>query len=279
MDHSANPPVVLITGCSRRGIGHSLCEAFAARGCRVYASSRGLESAFANTSIRPLVMDVTSDESVRKAVEHVIREAGRVDIVVANAGIPCHGPVLDIPIKYASLAMDTNVLGVLRLAQATLPHMASRKQGTFVTVGSVVGHTTTPWSGVYAASKAATHAITETLQMEARALSPNIHVMLVVPAGIKSNIADNSTFQLPETSLYKAYLPSIAARLRVSQQPGASMPTATFANAVVQATLRKGGPPREFTYGAQTRLFTIMRWLPKGVALWYLWRRMAQFKS
>ncbi|CAE6456483.1 unnamed protein product [Rhizoctonia solani] len=248
MNHSTNTPVVLITGCSRGGIGHSLCEAFAARGCKVYASSRGLESAFVNTSIRPLVMDVTSDESVRKAVEYVIREAGRVDVVVANAG-----PVLDIPIKYATLAMDTNVLGVLRLAQATLPHMASRKQGIFVTVGSVVGHTTTPWSGVYAASKAAMHAITETLQMEARALSPNIHVMLVVPAGIKSNIADNSTFQLPETSLYKAYLPSIAARLRVSQQPGASMPTATFANAVVQATLRKGGPPREFTYGAQTR--------------------------
>ncbi|CAE6370113.1 unnamed protein product [Rhizoctonia solani] len=180
-------------------------------------------------------MDVTSDESVRKAVNHVIKEVGRVDVVVANGGIPCHGPVLDIP--------------------------------------------TTPWSGLYSAIKAVAYAITKTLQMEAKVLSSNIHVVLVVPAGIKFNIADNSTFQLPETSLYKAYLPSIAARLRVSQQPGACMPATTFAKAVAQATLRKGGPPREFTYGAQTRLFTVLKWLPKGFVLWYLWRRMSQVKS
>ncbi|KAG8685456.1 hypothetical protein FRC11_010546, partial [Ceratobasidium sp. 423] len=118
--------------------------------------------------------------------------------------------------------------------------MASRSQGTFVTIGSVVGHTTTPWSVIYVASKAAAHAIPETLQMEAQALSPKIHVMLVVPAGIKSNIADNWTFHLPETSLFKAHLLNIAARLRVSRQPGACMPAATFAKAVVQATLKKG---------------------------------------
>ncbi|KDN33226.1 hypothetical protein RSAG8_13683, partial [Rhizoctonia solani AG-8 WAC10335] len=155
-------------------------------------------------------------------------EAGRVDIVVANAGVPCHGPVLDVPIETAKQALDTNVLGVLRLAQAVFPYMASRKRGTFITIGSVMGYNPSPWAGMYAATKAAAHAITETLQMEARALSPDIRVMLVITGGVKSNIANNSQFTLPSTSLFQAYLPNIIARIQ-SSQTGPSMPTADYA--------------------------------------------------
>ncbi|KAH7334270.1 NAD-binding protein [Rhizoctonia solani] len=273
-------PVVLVTGSSHGGIGYSLCEAFAAKGCTVYASARRLEtvSSFDRPSIRPLIMDVTSDTSVHKAVEQIIEEAGRVDIVVANAGIPCHGPVLDIPIDYARQAMDTNVLGVLRLAQAVFPYMASRKKGTFITIGSVAGPTPTPWAGVYAATKAAAHAITETLQMEAKALSPDIRVMLVVTGGVKSNIANNSTFTLPPTSLYQAYLPNIVGRLQLSQT-GPSMPTAEYAKGVVEAALRKGGPPRTLSIGAHTSLFKVLRWIPRWVVMWYLWRRMGRLRN
>lgn len=69
------------------------CEAFAAKGCVVYATARRLESmeGFSSSNIRPLVMDVVDDSSVHGAVEHVVEEAGRIDIVVANAGVPCHG--------------------------------------------------------------------------------------------------------------------------------------------------------------------------------------------
>ncbi|CAE6417042.1 unnamed protein product [Rhizoctonia solani] len=276
----SDSPVVLVTGSSRGGIGYSLCEAFAAKGCTVYASARRLEtiSSFTHSSIRSLIMDVTSDASVHKAVEQIIEEAGRVDIVVANAGIPCHGPVLDIPIDYAKQAMDTNVLGVLRLAQAVFPYMASRKRGTFITIGSVAGPTPTPWAGVYAASKAAAHAITETLQMEAKALSPYIHVMLILTGGVKSNIANNSIFTLPATSLYQAYLPNIIGRLQMSQT-GPSMPTAEYAKGVVEAALRKGGPPRTLSIGAHTFLFKVLRWIPRWVVMWYLWRRMGRLRK
>ncbi|KAG8751337.1 hypothetical protein FRC11_009500, partial [Ceratobasidium sp. 423] len=120
-------------------------------------------------------MDVTSDNSVKKCIEQVIEEAGRLDLAVANARIPCYGPVLYVSMEDARKAMDTNVLGVLRLAQAVFPHMASRKRGTFIMIGS-----SAPW-----ASKAAAHALTETLQMEAQALSPDIHVMLVIAAEVR----------------------------------------------------------------------------------------------
>ncbi|CAE6370228.1 unnamed protein product [Rhizoctonia solani] len=273
-------PVVLITGSSHGGIGYSLCEAFAAKGCTVYASARRLEtiSSFSHPSIRPLIMDVTSDVSVHKAVEQIIEEAGRVDIVVANAGVPCHGPILDVSIDDAQKALDTNVLGVLRLAQAVFPYMASRKRGTFITIGSVMGYNTSPWAGMYAATKAAAHAITETLQMEARALSPNIRVMLVVTGGVKSNIANNSKFVLPSTSLFQTYLPNVIARIQ-SSQTGPSMPTSEYAKGVVNAALRKGGAPRTLEIGGHTLLFKIFRWLPRGLVMFILWRQLGKLRK
>ncbi|EUC55468.1 short-chain dehydrogenase/reductase family protein [Rhizoctonia solani AG-3 Rhs1AP] len=273
-------PVVLITGSSHGGIGYSLCEAFATKGCTVYASARRLEtiSTFSHPSIRPLVMDVTSDTSVHKAVEQIIEEAGRVDIIVANAGVPCHGPILDVPIETAKQALDTNVLGVLRLARAVFPYMASRKRGTFITIGSVMGYNASPWAGMYAATKAAAHAITETLQMEAKALSPDIRVMLVVTGGVKSNLANNSQFALPPTSLFQTYLPNIIARIQ-SSQTGPSMPTADYAQGVVNAALRKGGAPRTLEIGGHTMLFKIFRWLPRGLVMFILWRQLGRLRK
>ncbi|KAF8599710.1 NAD-binding protein [Ceratobasidium sp. AG-I] len=274
-----SPPVVLVTGCSKGGIGFSLCEAFAARGCIVYATARQLESMedFSSSNIRPFVMDVMDDSSVNNAVGHAINEAGSIDIVVANAGVSCHGPTLDIPIERAKATFDTNVLGMLRLAQAVFPHMAIRKRGTFVTIGSVVGETTTPWAGIYAASKAAVHALTETLQMEARALSPNIHVTLIVPGGVISNIVKNSKLELPPTSLFKAYIPAIVARLQLSQTPG-SMHTNMFASGVVDAVMARKGPPRYLTLGWRSGLFAAFKWVPKRILLWYLWRKYSKVK-
>ncbi|KEP49917.1 short-chain dehydrogenase/reductase family protein [Rhizoctonia solani 123E] len=273
-------PVVLVTGSSHGGIGYSLCEEFAARGCTVYASARRLEtiSSLTHPSIRTLIMDVTSDTSVHKAVERVIEEAGRVDIVVANAGITCLGPILDVPIEQAKQSLDTNVLGVLRLAKEVFPHMAARKRGTFITIGSVSGASPSPWVGMYAATKAAAHAITETLQMEAKALGPDINVMLVLTGGVRSNIINNTRFTLPPTSLYTQYLPNVLARIQLSQAEP-TMPTVEYARGVVNAALRKGGAPGILAIGAHTWLFRLLRSAPKWIVMWYLWKRMGALRK
>ncbi|CAE6414379.1 unnamed protein product [Rhizoctonia solani] len=271
------PLVVLVTGSSLGGIGYSLCEAFASRGCTVYATSRRLESmsSLDHPSIRCLEMDVTSDSSVKECIEQVIGEVGRLDFAVANAGIPCYGPVLDVSIEDARKAMDTNVLGVLRLAQAVFPHMASRKRGTFVTIGSVAGCTSAPWAGLYSASKAAAHTLTEALQMEAQALSPDIHVMLVIAAEVRSRFVINSTFQLPKDSLFKSYAPGITACIEFGKGDYI-MSTSQFADKVASVALRKRGPPRTFLYGSYTLFFKLLRWLPKWVVNWFTWKLLAR---
>ncbi|KDN36843.1 hypothetical protein RSAG8_10541, partial [Rhizoctonia solani AG-8 WAC10335] len=94
----------------------------------------------------------------------------------------------------------------------------------------------------------------------------------------RSNIANNSTFTLPPTSLFQAYRPNIIGRLQLSQT-GYAMPTAEYAKGVVEAALRNGGAPRTLAIGAHTSLFRMLRWIPKWVVLWYLWRRMGRLQK
>ncbi|KAH7334296.1 hypothetical protein B0J17DRAFT_733435 [Rhizoctonia solani] len=213
-------------------------------------------------SIHCLEMDVTLDSSVRRCVEQIIHEAGRVDFAIANAGVPCFGPVLDVSIEDAKVAMDTNVLGALRLAQAVFPHMASRKQGTFMTLASVVAYSVIPWAGLYCASKAA---------MEAQALSPDIHVTLIMAAAVRSKFSSNSRFQFPENSLFKSCARGFKAVIEIPAGDSV-MPPSQFANHVAHAALRKQGPPQKISYGSFAIYFWMLRWLPVWLAHWVLWK-------
>ena len=113
-----------------------------------------------------MALDVASDASVRAAVEDVEREAGRVDVLVHNAGVSRVGPVVEQPLGEVLQVLDTNLLGVLRLIQAAVPGMMRRRRGLVVMVGSVVSALTTPWSAAYSSSKAALLVVADALRLE-----------------------------------------------------------------------------------------------------------------
>ena len=128
----------------------------------------------------------------------------------------------------------------------------------------------TPWNGLYCSSKAAVHSISESLYMELKPLG--ISVFHVAPGATKSNIAANGTsrFSLSPDSLYAAYLPDIIRRINASQGP-ASMPTKVFAKKVVSKAL-KTSPPRYMMLGGHSGMFALLKWLPRQLTLWMLWR-------
>jgi len=253
-----------------------MCEKFADAGCRVYASSRDVArmEGFKHQGIRRLTVDVTDDEDVRQAVDFIIEEEGRIDMVVSNAGGLCIGPVIDITDAQAKQVFDVNVLALLRVARAVVPHMVRRKQGSIVVVGSVSAEFPTPFSGVYCASKAALHSITETLSMELRPF--NIETTLIIPGSVKSNIAMNQkkNFLLPPNSLYKHYLDRIVGRMFISQGEGA-MPTDKFASYVVGRVLKKTWSPLSYVRSGQWVMrFWFMGWLPRSWVLSRLAQRL-----
>jgi len=268
--------VVLITGCSAGGIGEALCLEFASQGCQVVATARNVAKmeSFSHPMIEKLPLDVSSEEDVKRVIEHIVEKWGKIDILVNNAGSGAPGPILDQSMESIQQVFDINTFAILRVCKAVLPVMAKRKKGLFVNIGSVVGDTPVPWNGLYSATKAATHMISEVLSMECRPF--NIAVMNVVPGSVRSNISNNMTdkFSLPEDSLYSQFIPNIIKRINASQTQD-SMPTAQFAKAVVSKALSKT-PPVRFAAGGKTFIFNMFRWLPRALVLGYLWRMYSQ---
>lgn len=153
---------VLITGCSS-GIGRATAMELARRGHDVVATARRPESLADLDVERTLALDVDDDASVVEAVS----AAGDIDTLVNNAGWGVIGPVETVPLDEVRAMFETNVLGVLRMVQAVTPGMRSRGGGTIVNVSSVVGRMAwTPLNGLYASSKHAVEAISETMHME-----------------------------------------------------------------------------------------------------------------
>jgi len=272
-ENSKLSTVVLITGCTKGGIGFSLCEAFAERGCVVYATARRLEAmeGFSRPTIRTLTLDVNDGEGVKKTVETVIEREGKIDILISNAGALCVGPVLDVAVEDAQKSFNTNYFATVRLAQAVIPHMAARKKGLVINVGSVSGEVPTPFVGHYAAAKAALHAVTEVLNMECRHLG--VHVMLLLPGSVRSNIAKTgeASYSMPDNSLYKAFLEKILTRARTSQDRK-SMPTDEFATEVVNRALGAHPPTYLWLGGRTWQLWAMRSFLPRAAVLWLMWK-------
>jgi NAD(P)-dependent dehydrogenase (short-subunit alcohol dehydrogenase family) len=152
---------VLVTGASR-AIGRATVEVLVERGHQVVATARHPELLADLKVDRALELDVSDDRSVAAA----LAEAGELDAVVNNAGLTGLGPLEDFPLADFTRVLDVNTLGPLRLAQAVVPAWRERGSGVLINISSVQGRIGTPLEGVYAASKHALEAVSESLHYE-----------------------------------------------------------------------------------------------------------------
>jgi NAD(P)-dependent dehydrogenase (short-subunit alcohol dehydrogenase family) len=167
---------ILITGCSS-GFGLDTARYFLERDWKVIASMRRPREEVLprSESLRVLALDVTDPESIRHAVE----AAGRIDVLVNNAGIGWLNALEGTSMDTARGIFETNTIGTMAMTQAVLPQFRQRKAGVVVNVSSSVTLKSLPLLSVYTASKAAVNAFTESLALE---LQPfNVRVRLVLP--------------------------------------------------------------------------------------------------
>ena len=178
--------IILITGAST-GFGRDTAETLARAGHAVFASMRdpnGKNRAHADAlrgrGIGVLELDVTDDASVERAVNDVLSRAGRIDVLINNAGIASAGITEAFTADQAKVVLNTNVIGPFRTVRAVLPAMRRQGDGLIITIGSIVGRITFPFFGIYGASKFAVEALTDSLRYEVSQLG--IDIVLVQPS-------------------------------------------------------------------------------------------------
>jgi len=187
--------VALITG-STKGIGKSMAEELARAGCKVVVSSRKAEACaavraeFEKQGFEVLAQpcNISRKEDLQALVDQTLAKWGRIDIAVANAAAnPYYGPLTEIPDEAFDKVMLNNVKSVLWLARLTLPGMAERGGGSFITVGSIGGIIANTVIGAYGMSKAADHHLVRNLATE---WGPkNVRVNAIAPGLIKTDFA------------------------------------------------------------------------------------------
>jgi NADP-dependent 3-hydroxy acid dehydrogenase YdfG len=177
--------VVLITGASS-GIGRVTAELLAGRGHRVFGGARAAATTPPLAGAELLPLDVRDEASVKTCVEAVRSRAGRIDVLINNAGVNLVGAVEETSISQAQALFDTNVIGVLRMIQAVLPGMRRQGAGLIVNISSILGLIPAPFMGVYASTKHAVEALSESLDHEVRAFG--IRVVLIEPHYVRTNL-------------------------------------------------------------------------------------------
>ncbi|SIS66446.1 Short-chain dehydrogenase [Zobellia uliginosa] len=178
--------VVLITGGSS-GIGKSIGVYLKSKGFKVYGTTRNLAKHKNFEVFDLLELDVSDQNSIVAAVDHVTSKENRLDVLVNNAGVGITGPLEETPTEEVQKAFDTNVYGPLRMVQAVLPQMRRQKGGTIINITSIAGYMGLPYRGVYSATKAALSMLTEALRMETKAFG--IKITTLAPGDFATNIA------------------------------------------------------------------------------------------
>jgi NAD(P)-dependent dehydrogenase (short-subunit alcohol dehydrogenase family) len=220
-DHEEEDPMsgsisrtVLVTGCSS-GIGHATAARLAGRGWTVYATARRPETlaGLVAAGCRTLALDVTDEASMGAAVATVEREAGGVEVLVNNAGYSQGGALEEVPLDQLRRQFETNVFGLLRMAQLVLPGMRARRSGRIVNVGSMGGRLTFPGGGAYHATKYAVEALSDALRFEVAGFG--VGVVLIEPGLIRTEFGTTAVASLeglPEgAGPYSTFTSAVAA--------------------------------------------------------------------
>ncbi|MDE1770189.1 MAG: SDR family oxidoreductase [Thaumarchaeota archaeon] len=239
--------VAIITGSSS-GIGFETALALAREGYYTYATMRDTKKANMilgiakkeNLKVEVLELDVNKEDTVKTAVNKIINDKKRIDVLVNNAGYFLVGCLEDSSIEDLKEQFETNFFGMIRVIQAVLPTMRSQKSGTIVNISSLAGRIAFPVTPGYISSKFAVEGLSESMRYE---LSPfGIKTIIIEPGVIKTNIFTNLKKSSKSDPVYKDMTDKVMKGLTMMSQMGT--PAKEVADTIVKAVSLENPLPR-----------------------------------
>jgi len=270
---------VVISGAST-GIGAACAEHLSQRGFTVLAGVRSEAdhrriSALNNPHLRPLFLDVTSEESIAEAVEIVSETTGEAGLsaLVNNAGIVAAGPIEYVSIDEVRGLFEVNVLGLMATVKAFIP-LLRQAQGRVVNIGSISGRSAMPFMSPYASSKFAVEAISDSLRVELRPW--NIEVCLLEPGSVSTPLFDK---YLASLDAYIEGLPPKAKELygrclagvrTVAVENATKGHTPESIARTVERALTATSPKARYLCGEGPRQMLVLESLPSSMRDWVI---------
>lgn len=221
---------IFITGASS-GLGKATAKLFAAKGWNVIATMRNPEKEtelqhIPNISLLPL--DVTDTAQINDTAAKAIALSGGIDVVFNNAGYGLIGPLETVTDGQLSRQFETNVLGVIKVTRAFIPHFREKKSGLFLTTTSIAGVMGIPLSAIYCGTKWAVEGWTQGLSFELNQLG--IGIKTIAAGGIKTDFVSRSL----DTTAHPEY-DKMSERLYAGFDPETFTPAETIAERVYEA--------------------------------------------
>ncbi len=205
MENTIKNKVVIITGASS-GMGETAAKHLATLGAIVVLGARradrieklAAEIEEAGGKALALKVDVTNREQVKNLAAETVKQFGKIDVILNNAGVMPLSPIDRLNVEEWDMMIDVNIKGVLNGIAAVLPYMKEQKFGQIINTSSVAGHKIFGGSAVYSATKFAVRALTEGLRMDVKPY--NIRTMIVCPGAVKTELLEH----ISEADIQKA---------------------------------------------------------------------------
>jgi NAD(P)-dependent dehydrogenase (short-subunit alcohol dehydrogenase family) len=249
--------VAVVTGASS-GIGEATAERLITAGYKVFGTSRR-GAVGGQRSFEMLTLDVTSDRSVEAAVAEVMRSAGRIDLLVNNAGFGvAPAGAEESSTEQAQSIFDTNFFGIVRMTRAVVPQMRQQGGGRIINIGSVLGFMPMPYGALYAATKHAVEGYSEALDHELR--TRGIRVSIIEPAYTKTPF--DAHFVEPDATIDEYRDARAAVSKRVQEAMATADEPRVVAGVVLRAATAACPKVRYTAGGAAGRLRFLRTFLP-----------------
>ncbi|HTQ04209.1 MAG TPA: SDR family NAD(P)-dependent oxidoreductase [Polyangiaceae bacterium] len=241
-----------MTGASS-GIGAAIADELAGAGYRVFGTGRKA-SGQRPSGVELVPLDVTLSDSVASCVDEVMRRAGRIDVLVNNAGYLLSGAIEDASLEEARAVFETNFFGIVRMVHAVLPSMRAAGSGKIINMSSLEGMVPVPFWGFYNASKFAVEGYTETLRLELEPLG--IRVAMVEPGAIRTPL-----YAAPHPTGLAVYSPWRERALKTMKGFEDKAPGPELVARVVARLVADAKPALRNRVTREAWLFPLLRWL------------------